>query len=92
MDRAGQWLDGADCEGINLFGARLVKTSFARCNLRNAELSFSDAYVAYFRKADLDSCLMYRAETESAQFDQVLISEQSDIPGREVFGTKRVIG
>jgi hypothetical protein len=47
-DLSGVSLDGAICEGINLFGARLVRTSFSRVNLRNAELSFSDATSANF--------------------------------------------
>lgn len=43
-DLSGLYLDGANCEGINLFGARLIKTSFPRCNLRAAEISFANAY------------------------------------------------
>jgi uncharacterized protein YjbI with pentapeptide repeats len=77
-------LDGANCEGINLLGARLVNTSFSRCNLRNAELSFSDATGANFRSANLDGCLMYRSERRSASFDAAVISETSDIPGIKV--------
>jgi uncharacterized protein YjbI with pentapeptide repeats len=78
---SGLCLDGAHCEGINLFGARLVRTSFCRANLRNAELSFSDATGANFRDANLDACLMYRSETRLAHFDHAVLSEQSDIPG-----------
>lgn len=51
----------------------------------------TNAEEADFRGADLDSCLMYRAETQSARFDVVLLFEKSDIPGRKVFGTIRVI-
>jgi len=79
-DLNGMSLDGADCEGINLFGARLVKTSFCRCSLRNAELSFSDATGANFRDADLDGCFMYRSQTIQAQFDRARLSFYSDIP------------
>jgi hypothetical protein len=80
-DLSGMSLDGANCEGINLFGARLVGTSFSRCNLHNAELSFSNSAGAIFRKANLDGCLLYRAETKLACFDGVLLSQASDIPG-----------
>ena len=48
-DLSGMSLDGANCEGINLFGARLVRSSFSRWNLRNAVLSFSDATGGNFR-------------------------------------------
>jgi hypothetical protein len=41
--------------------------------------------------ADMDGCLMHRAETSSARFDDVLLSEKSEIPGRKVFGTTRVL-
>jgi uncharacterized protein YjbI with pentapeptide repeats len=83
-DLAGQWLDGANLEGANLFGARLVHTSFARCNLRNAELSFSNAYGANFRGSDMDGCLMYCSETKHARFDEAILSPTSDIPGKYV--------
>lgn len=85
-DLSGLPLDGADCEGINLFGARLVKTSFSRCNLKDAELSFSDATSANFQGARLDGCSMYRSEITLAHFDGAVLSERSDIPG-----LKRVI-
>ena len=68
-DLSGMSLDGANCEGINLFGARLVRTSFSRCNLRNAELSFSDATGGNFRGVNLDGYLMYRSETKVGHFD-----------------------
>jgi uncharacterized protein YjbI with pentapeptide repeats len=82
----GLSLDGANCEGIDLFGARLIRTSFCRANLRNAELSFSDATSANFQNAKLEGCKMYRSETSHAHFDGAVFSEQSDIPG-----LKRVI-
>ena len=83
-DLSGLSLDGADCSGINLFGARLVRTSFCRCSLVGAELSFSDATGADFSQANMDGCLLYRAETRGANFDQTIISPASDIPGMRV--------
>lgn len=83
-DLSGLSLDGANCEGINLFGARLVRTSFSRCNLRDAELSFSDATGANFRSANLEGCTMYQSETTLAHFDHAVLSERSDIPGVRV--------
>ena len=83
-DLSGMSVDGANCEGINLFGARLIKTNFARCNLRNAELSFSKATGASFRNANLDGCLMYRSETSLASFGGAVLTVDSDIPGVRV--------
>lgn len=84
-------LDGANCKGINLFGARLVKTSFCRANLRGAEISFADATGADFRQAILTDVAMYRTEISLAHFGGSLLSEHSDIPGRKVLATMRVI-
>jgi uncharacterized protein YjbI with pentapeptide repeats len=84
-------LNGANCEGINLFGARLVKTSFCRTNLRGAEISFANTTGADFRNADLADALMYQTETQLAKFDQAIFSKDSDIPGRKVLGTMQVI-
>lgn len=81
---SGLCLDGANCESINLFGARLIHTSFCRANLRGAELSFSDATGADFRNAKLDGCLLYRSETYMACFDGAAISPTSDIPNMKV--------
>jgi len=83
-DLSGMSLDGANCENINLFGARLIRTSFCGANLRNAEMSFSDATGATFRNANLDGCLLYRSETQLACFDGAVLSESSDIPGVRV--------
>jgi uncharacterized protein YjbI with pentapeptide repeats len=74
-----------------LFGARLIRTSFCRANLRGAEISFADATGADFRQADLTDASMYRAETTLAHFEDSLLSESSDIPGRKVLATMRVI-
>ena len=81
---SGMNLSCANCEGINLFGARLVGTNFSRCNLRNAELAYSDATAANFRDANLDGCLMYRSEISIVLFDGAMITESSDIPGVRV--------
>jgi len=78
---SGLSLDGANCERINLFGARLVRASFVRANLRTAEISFSDATGANFCDANLEGCLMYRSEITLARFDGAVVSESSDIPG-----------
>jgi dipeptidyl aminopeptidase/acylaminoacyl peptidase len=51
----------------------------------------TNAVGADFRGADLDSCLMYRAETQSTRFDDASLSEKSDMPGRRFFGTARVL-
>jgi uncharacterized protein YjbI with pentapeptide repeats len=91
VDLSGMSLVGANLEGANLFGGRLVRTSFCRANLRGAEISFADATGADFRQADLTDVAMYRTETISAHFEDSLMSEQSDIPGRKVLGTIRVI-
>ena len=42
-DLSGVSLDGANCESINLIGARLIRTSFCGENLWNTEMSFSEA-------------------------------------------------
>jgi hypothetical protein len=74
------FLDGVDLEGANLFGARLVKASFCRANLRGAEVSFANAGGANFYRANLDGCLMYRTEIRNACFDEAKISHDSDVP------------
>jgi len=68
-----------------------VKASFCGANLRGAEISFADARGADFRQADLAGVSMYRAETTSAHFEDSLLNERSDIPGRKMFGGMRVI-
>jgi uncharacterized protein YjbI with pentapeptide repeats len=84
-DLSGISLDGASCESINLFGARLVRTSFCGANLRNAELSFSDATSANFSECEVEGCKKYRSETSLAHFDGAALSESSDIPGIRIF-------
>jgi uncharacterized protein YjbI with pentapeptide repeats len=91
VDLSGLSLSGANLEGANLFGARLVRTSFYRANLRRAEISFGDATGADFRHADLTDVAMYHTEIRSARFENSLLSELSDIPGRKVLAAIRVI-
>jgi uncharacterized protein YjbI with pentapeptide repeats len=85
-DLSGMGLFGANCEGINLWGARLVGSDFSRANLRGAELAYSDATRACFRGANLDGTLMYRSETRGANFDGANISPASDVPGIRIVG------
>jgi uncharacterized protein YjbI with pentapeptide repeats len=61
-DLSGLSLYGAQCDGINLFGARLYRTDFQRASLRGAELAFSYAAGASFRGSDMRGCSLYRAE------------------------------
>jgi Pentapeptide repeats (8 copies) len=89
-------LYGAQCDGINLFGARLYRTDFQKASLRGAELAFSYAAGANFRGADLRECSLYRAEIglsrrhSSADFTDALVDEATDIPERKVFGERRL--
>jgi uncharacterized protein YjbI with pentapeptide repeats len=76
-DLAGLWLDGADCEGINLFGARLVHTSFVRCNLKNATLAYAHIEGASFRHADLEGADLLYANVNRARFDGATIGPTS---------------
>jgi len=45
----------------------------------NFQVEFSNAYGANFRGSDMDGCLMYRAETKLARFDDAILSPTSDI-------------
>jgi uncharacterized protein YjbI with pentapeptide repeats len=95
-DLSGFSLWGAQCDGINLFGARLHRTDFQKASLRGAELAFSYAAGASFRGADLRECSLYRAEIglgrrhSSADFTDALVNEYTDIPERKVFGERRL--
>jgi uncharacterized protein YjbI with pentapeptide repeats len=68
-----------------------VKTSFCGANLRGAEISFADPTGADFRQADLADVSMYRTETMLAHFEDSLLNERSDIPGRKVLEIMRMI-
>ena len=81
---SGMDLTDANCEGINLWGARLVKTSFVRSNLRNAEMAYSNASDCDFSGSDMRGCLMWRTETHGARFENILMDSISDIPGVKV--------
>ena len=95
-DLSGLSLDGAQCDGINLLGARLFRTDFQKASLRGADLAFSYAAGANFRGADLRQCSLYRAEIglgrrhSSADFTDALVNEATDIPERKVFGERRL--
>jgi uncharacterized protein YjbI with pentapeptide repeats len=95
-DLSYQSLYGAQCDGINLFGARLYRTDFQKASLRGAELAFSYAAGAGFRGADLRECSLYRAEIglsrrhSSADFTDALVNEATDIPEHKVFGERRL--
>ena len=89
-------LFGAQCDGINLLGARLFRTDFQKASLRGAELAFSYAAGASFRGSDMRGCSLYRAEIglgrrhASADFTDALVDEATDIPERKVFGERRL--
>jgi uncharacterized protein YjbI with pentapeptide repeats len=95
-DLSGFSLYGAQCDGINLFGARLYRTDFQKASLRGAELAFSYAAGANFRGADLRECSLYRAEIglsrrhSSADFTDALVNEATGIPEHKVFGERRL--
>jgi hypothetical protein len=95
-DLSGLSFYRAQCDGINLFGARLYRTDFQKASLRGAELAFSYAAGANFRGADLRECSLYRAEIglgrrhSSADFTDALVNEATDIPEHKVFGERRL--
>jgi uncharacterized protein YjbI with pentapeptide repeats len=51
----------------------------------------SNATGADFRQADLTDAAMYRTETTLAHFEDSLLNERSDIPGRKVLEIMRMI-
>jgi uncharacterized protein YjbI with pentapeptide repeats len=88
---------GGQCDGINLFGARLFRTDFQKASLRGADLAFSYAAGASFRGSDMRGCSLYRAEIglgrrhSSADFTEALVNEATDIPEHKVFGERRLL-
>jgi Pentapeptide repeats (8 copies) len=84
-------LQGSDLTGTNMLGANLKNASLRNCILIGCEISYADASGCDFSGADMAGCLLYRSETRRARFDNVLLSEHSDIPGRKVFRTMRVL-
>jgi uncharacterized protein YjbI with pentapeptide repeats len=82
------WLDGADLENVNLFGADLRDCSFAWCNLKNANLAYALIAGARFDNANLDGAdLGSTVGVEHASFRNTLLSKETTIPGRRVTGT-----
>jgi len=68
-DLSGKSLDGANCEGINLFGARLVEEQFLGAQPSQRGTVIQRRNWNNFRGANLDGYLMYRNETKLGQFD-----------------------
>lgn len=75
-DLSGLSLFGAQCDGINLVGARLFRTDFQKASLCGAELAFSYADGASLRRCD--------------DFTDALVNESTDIPEIKVFGERRL--
>jgi hypothetical protein len=88
----GEWLDGSDLENVNLFGADLRNCSFARCNLKTANLAYALVAGARFDRANLDGIDLGNAiGVERASFRGALLSPESGVPGRRVTGIIRVV-
>jgi len=66
---------------MDLFGARLVGTSFARCNLKNANLAYALIDGARFDNADLEGADLLYTNVNRARFDGCMIGPTSTIPG-----------
>ena len=77
-------LDGANCEGIHLLGARLTGTSFCKTNIRNANLAYSMVDGAFFRQAELDGADLLHTNVKLQQLDGAIITPASTIPGIRV--------
>jgi len=77
-------LDGSDLSGTNMLGANLQGASLRSCKLVGCEISYADATECDFSGSDMKSCLMWRTETYWACFENILMDEDSDIPGRKV--------
>jgi uncharacterized protein YjbI with pentapeptide repeats len=78
---SGMWLDGSDLTGANLFGARCVGTSFARCKMINATLAYARIEGASFRQADLEGADLLYTDVKRARFDGAMIGPTTTIPG-----------
>jgi uncharacterized protein YjbI with pentapeptide repeats len=89
VDLSGLNLDGSDLTGSNMIGANLRRASLRYCKLVGCEISYADATSCDFSGANMVGCLMYRSETYTAKFHDVLLSEESDVPGIRVFRNKR---
>jgi uncharacterized protein YjbI with pentapeptide repeats len=58
-----------------------VNASFARCNLKNANLAYARIEGASFRQADLDGADLLYTNIRRAEFDQAIIGPTTTIPG-----------
>jgi uncharacterized protein YjbI with pentapeptide repeats len=85
VDLRGLELDGSDLTGSNMIGANLSGASLRHCKLVGCEISYSNAMRCDFSDSDMRGCLMYRSETHAARFRDVVLSEESDIPGIKMF-------
>ena len=85
-----EFLWNVNLEGADLMGAQLVRTSFWGANLSGADVSYADCSGADFQRADLTGTSLYRTNVTSARFDDSLMDERTDIPGRRVTGLVRV--
>jgi uncharacterized protein YjbI with pentapeptide repeats len=74
-------LDGADLENVILLGADLTNCSFARCNLKNANLAYSLIDGARFDNADLEGADLLYTNVKRARFDGAMIGPTTTIPG-----------
>jgi uncharacterized protein YjbI with pentapeptide repeats len=92
VDLRDQCLDGGDLSGTNMLGADLRGASLNNCKLVGCEISYADVSGCDFSGSNMVGCLLYRSETQRARFNNVVLSEDSDIPKIKVFQTVRVSG
>ena len=59
--------DGSDLDRRQSIGARCVGTSFARCNLKNANLAYARIEGASFRQADLEGADLLYTDVKRAR-------------------------
>ncbi len=72
------------------FGADLRGASLKNCNLAGCDISYADVSGCDFSGSNMVGCLLYRSETQRAKFNNVVLSEESDVPKIKVFQTGRV--
>jgi uncharacterized protein YjbI with pentapeptide repeats len=89
-DLRGRWLDGSDLSGTNMLGADLRGASLQNCKLVGCEISYADVSGCDFSGSDMTGCLLYRSETQRAKFNNVMLSEESDVPKIKVFQMGRI--
>jgi uncharacterized protein YjbI with pentapeptide repeats len=80
VDLSGMFLQGANLEGANLMGGKFLRTSFAKCNLRNVDMAYGNAESAKFREADMRGCSLYKCEVSGADFPEIIRDHATDIP------------